>query len=89
MCCICLDYQKKEGKYERFIDFTFDRRRVDFPADVAIAAPGHIHLSEACLSGQGQEENTGERKLSKAPVSFFGCNRQAMKPAQLSDEIIV
>jgi hypothetical protein len=31
---------------------------MDFPAGVAIAANGHIHLNEARLSGQGQEENT-------------------------------
>jgi hypothetical protein len=31
---------------------------MDFPAGMAIAANGHIHLSEACLSGQGQQEKT-------------------------------
>ena len=46
------------SKKERFVDFAFDHRRVDFPVDLAIAANGHIHLSEACLFGQGQEKNT-------------------------------
>jgi hypothetical protein len=49
--------QKKEGKNERYIDFTFNTRRVDFCAGVAVAAYGSIHLSEAGLSGPGQEEN--------------------------------
>jgi hypothetical protein len=31
---------------------------MDFPADLAIAENGHIHLNEACLSGQGQQKNT-------------------------------
>jgi len=45
-------------KNERFIGFTFNHRRMDFPAGMALAANGDIHLNEACLSGQGQQENT-------------------------------
>jgi hypothetical protein len=46
---------KKERKDERYIDFAFDPGCVGFCAGVAIAALGRIHLSEAGLSGQGQE----------------------------------
>jgi hypothetical protein len=51
-------HQKKEGKNERVIDFISDHGRVDFRAGLAIAAHGHLYMSEASLSGQGQEENT-------------------------------
>ena len=47
--------QKKERKNERYIDFTFDSGCVGFCAGLAIAAHGSLHLSEAGLSGQGQE----------------------------------
>jgi hypothetical protein len=40
------------------VDFTFNPGCMDFLAGLAVAAHGHFHLSEAGLSGQGQEENT-------------------------------
>jgi hypothetical protein len=49
--------QKKEGKNERYIDFTFNSGRVGFCAGMAVAPLGSIDLSEAGLSGPGQEEN--------------------------------
>ena len=55
---VALPHQKKENKNERFVNFTFDHRRMDFSTGVAIATSGSLHLNEACLSGQGQEENT-------------------------------
>lgn len=53
-----MPYQKKEGKNERFIDFSFDFGRVDFRAGLVVATHGYIYMSEASLSGQGQEEKT-------------------------------
>jgi len=44
-------------KNERFVDFTFDHRGVDFCAGLAFATHGSIYLSETSLSGQGQEES--------------------------------
>jgi hypothetical protein len=43
---------------ERFLNFNFDCRSVDFCAGLALTADGRINLSEAGLSGPGQEENT-------------------------------
>jgi hypothetical protein len=45
-------------KNERFLDFAFNPERVDFCAGVAFAATGRLYMSEAILSGQGQEEKT-------------------------------
>ena len=49
---------KRKKNYERLVDFTFDPGCVGFCAGVAFAAHGRIHLSEAGLSGRGQEEKT-------------------------------
>jgi hypothetical protein len=46
---------KRKKNYERLVDFAFDPGCVGFCAGVALAAHGCLHLSEAGLSGQGQE----------------------------------
>jgi len=51
-------HQKKDGKNERFVDFTFDLGRLDFRAGLAIATHGRLYMSEASLSGRGQGEKT-------------------------------
>jgi len=54
-CCLPSNKRKK-AKNEQYIDFTFDPGCVGFCTGLAIASPGRIHMSERCLSGQGQEE---------------------------------
>ncbi len=50
--------RKKEEKYERLVDFTFDLSCVGFCSGVALASLGRFHVNEAGLSGRGQEEKT-------------------------------
>ena len=47
---------KRKKNYERLVDFTFDSGCVGFCAGVAFASLGRFHVSEAGLSGRGQEE---------------------------------
>jgi len=47
---------KRKKNYERLVDFTFDPGCVGFCAGVAFASLGRFHVSEAGLSGRGQEE---------------------------------
>jgi hypothetical protein len=44
---------------------------MDFRAGMATAAHGNLHLSEASLSGQGQEEKNGCGKQSEKQLTFF------------------
>jgi hypothetical protein len=62
--------RKREKKNERFVDFAFDPGRVGFCAGLAIAAHGRLYMSEASLSGRGQEEKTRGGRRSERPLTF-------------------
>ena len=57
--------RKRKAENERYIDFTFSSGSMDFRAGMATAAPGNLHLSEAGLSGPGQEEKNRFGKRSE------------------------